>query len=288
MVIRLPSKWVPYGLLLPYGLYFLVITAFPIGFSLVLTFHRWNLLSPMTWIGDTNFSNLVHDPLFWKALGNTVRFLIIHIPLQIGIALVLAQILNQAIRAKSLFRAVFFLPVVVSGVVVTILWKQLYATENGTFNALLALVGLGRVEWLTDPRIAMPAIAVMATWKNVGLYIILLLAGLQNIPRQLYEAARLDGAGGLNIFLKITIPMLNPILLSVIILSTINGFSLFIEPYVMTGGGPVNSTLSMNLYIYNQAFSFYKMGYAATLSFVLAAIIFGVVVVQRRFLEKDF
>ncbi len=288
MVIRLPSKWVPYGLLLPYGLYFLVITAFPIGFSLVLTFHRWNLLSPMTWIGGTNFSNLIHDPLFWKALGNTVRFLIIHIPLQIGIALVLAQILNQAIRAKSLFRAVFFLPVVVSGVVVTILWKQLYATENGTFNALLALVGLGRVEWLTDPRIAMPAIAVMATWKNVGLYIILLLAGLQNIPRQLYEAARLDGAGGLNIFLKITIPMLNPILLSVIILSTINGFSLFIEPYVMTGGGPVNSTLSMNLYIYNQAFSFYKMGYAATLSFVLAAIIFGVVVVQRRFLEKDF
>ncbi len=288
MVIRLPSRWIPYGLLLPYGLYFLVITAFPIGFSLALTFHRWNLLSPMTWIGGTNFSGLVYDPLFWKALGNTVRFLTIHIPLQIGIALVLAQILNQAIRAKGLFRAVFFLPVVVSGVVVTILWKQLYATENGIFNALLALVGLGRVEWLTDPQIAMPAIAVMATWKNVGLYIILLLAGLQNIPRQLYEAARLDGAGGLNIFLKITIPMLNPILLSVIILSTINGFSLFIEPYVMTGGGPVNSTLSMNLYIYNQAFSFYKMGYAATLSFVLAVIIFGVVVVQRRFLEKDF
>lgn len=287
-MIRLPSKWVPYGLLLPYGLYFLVITAFPIGFSLALTFHRWNLLSPMTWIGGTNFSNLVHDPLFWKALGNTVRFLVIHIPLQIGIALVLAQILNQAIRAKGFFRAVFFLPVVVSGVVVTILWKQLYATENGIFNALLALIGLGPVEWLTDPRIAMPAIAVMATWKNVGLYIILLLAGLQSIPRQLYEAARIDGAGGLNIFLKITIPMLNPILLSVIILSTINGFSLFIEPYVMTGGGPVNSTLSMNLYVYYQAFSFYKMGYAATLSFVLAAIIFGVVVVQRRFIEKDF
>ncbi len=278
----------PYGMVAPYLAHFALITAFPVVFSLVLTFHRWNLLSPMQWIGTKNFSAVAADPLFWKALGNTLRFLAIHIPLQVGVALVLAVALNQRIQARGFFRAAYFLPVVVSGVVVTILWKQLYATETGTLNAILLALGLDRVEWLTDPRIAMPAIAVMATWKNVGLYVILLLSGLQSIPRQLYEAAVLDGAGKVSQFFNITIPMLNPILLSVIILSTINGFSLFIEPYVMTGGGPLNSTLSMNLYIYRQGFAFYKMGYAATLGFILAGIVFVVVMIERRVIEQEY
>lgn len=272
----------------PYLVHFLVITAFPIIFSMVLTLHRWNLLSPMQWIGATNFSTVFSDPLFWKSLWNTFRFLGIHIPLQVGSALILAVILNQKIQARGFFRAAFFLPVVVSGVVVTILWKQLYSTDTGLLNSLLMSVGLERVEWLTSPAIAMPAIAIMATWKNVGLYVILLLSGLQTIPKQVYEAATLDGAGKISQFFNITIPMLNPILLSVIILSTINGFSLFIEPYVMTGGGPLNSTLSMNLYIYNQGFAFYKMGYAATLGFVLAGIVFAVVLLERRYIESDY
>ncbi|UCH09187.1 MAG: sugar ABC transporter permease [Fidelibacterota bacterium] len=285
---RFRSFAAPYALIAPYGLHFLVIVAFPVVFSLILTFHQWNLLSPMKWIGGVNFLNLLSDPLFWKSLWNTFRFLVIHVPLQVGTALVLAEILNQRLRAKGFFRAVFFLPVVISGVVVTILWKQLYASESGIINTLLLSLGLGRVEWLTDPLIAMPAIAIMATWKNVGLYVILLLAGLQSIPRQVYEAATIDGASRLDQFLRITVPMLNPILLTVVILSTINGFSLFIEPYVMTAGGPLNSTLSMNLYIYRQAFAFYKMGYAATLGLVLAGMIFAVVAVQRRLIEKEF
>ena len=284
---RLGAGSSPYLLLAPYATHFLVITAFPVVFSLVLTLHRWNLLSPMQWIGGLNFTTLVHDPLFWKALWNTFKFLMVHVPLQVGLSLVLAALLNQPIRARGFFRAAFFLPVVLSGVVITIMWKQLYSSETGVFNALLALMGLGRVGWLTDPDIAMPSIAIMATWKNMGLYVILLLAGLQSIPKSVYEAASIDGAGEMAQFTKITIPLLNPILMSVIILSTINGFSLFIEPYVMTGGGPLNSTLSMNLYIYRQAFSFYKMGYAATLGFVLAAVIFVVVVLQRRFLERE-
>ncbi|MCH7529180.1 MAG: sugar ABC transporter permease [Candidatus Marinimicrobia bacterium] len=284
---RLGAGSSPYLLLAPYATHFLVITAFPVVFSLVLTLHRWNLLSPMQWIGGLNFTTLVQDPLFWKALWNTFKFLMVHVPLQVGLSLVLAALLNQPIRARGFFRAAFFLPVVLSGVVITIMWKQLYSSETGVFNALLALMGLGRVGWLTDPDIAMPSIAIMATWKNMGLYVILLLAGLQSIPKSVYEAASIDGAGEMAQFTKITIPLLNPILMSVIILSTINGFSLFIEPYVMTGGGPLNSTLSMNLYIYRQAFSFYKMGYAATLGFVLAAVIFVVVVLQRRFLERE-
>jgi multiple sugar transport system permease protein len=272
----------------PYLLFFALFTAYPLVFSLILVFHRWNIVSPMAFIGLGNFQDLLGDPLFWKALLNTFRFLVIHIPLQVAVALLLAAALNESLKGRVFFRAAFFLPVVISGVVVTILWKQLYSTETGIFNQLLAIIGLPKVPWLTHTAWAMPSIAVMATWKNVGLYTILLLAGLQSIPRELYEAAELDGAGKWQQFRYITVPVINPVLLMVVILSTINGFNLFIEPYVMTGGGPLNSTLSVVLYIYKQAFSFYKMGYAATLGFTLALVIFAVTAVQRRVLEREF
>ncbi|MEE9167096.1 MAG: sugar ABC transporter permease, partial [Candidatus Neomarinimicrobiota bacterium] len=273
----------------PYAIYFLFISAFPIAFSLVLVFMRWNMLSPMKFIGLQNFVTLFQDPLFWKALANTLIFLAIHIPLQIVLALVISALLNSPVLlGKAFFRGAFFLPVVISGVVVTILWKQLYSTETGLLNNLLLSLGLGKVHWLTSTKIAMPAIALMATWKNLGLYVVILLAGFQNIPRTLYEAASIDGASKISQFFHITLPMINPILTMVIVLSTIGGFSLFIEPYIMTGGGPLDSTLSVNLYIYQQAFSFYKMGYAATLGFTMAGIIFIVVALQRKFFEKEF
>lgn len=281
------SEKMGYLMAAPYMVYFLMFSAFPILFSLFLVFHRWNIVGPMKWVGLANLTMMVSDPLFWKSIWNTVRFLLIHIPLQVIVALVLAEVLNQKIKARAFFRASFFLPVVVSGVVVTILWKQLYSTDTGLLNAMLAVVGIGKVEWITDPAMAMPSIAIMATWKNVGLYLILFLAGLQNVPAYMYEAADMDGASTFQKFRYITIPAINPVIVMVIILSTINGFSLFIEPYVMTGGGPLNSTLSTVLYIYRQGFSFYKMGYAATLGFVLAGIIFVVVLVQRKFIEQD-
>lgn len=271
----------------PYVIYFLLFSAFPIVFSLILVFHRWNIISPMEFIGLENFNYLIHDPLFWKSIWNTLRFLVIHIPLQVIVALILAEALNQKIRGLMFFRAAFFLPVVISGVVVTILWKQLYSTETGYFNLLLSNLGLPRIPWLTSTTFAMPSIALMATWKNVGLYVILFLAGLQSVPGYLYEQAQIDGANKVQQFLYITIPALNPVIVMVVILSTINGFNLFIEPYVMTGGSPLNSTLSVVLYIYKQAFSFYKMGYAATLGFVFAMIVFSVVLVQRRILEDE-
>ncbi len=279
-----------YGWLLvsPYVGFFLLISAFPIIFSFILVFMRWNMLSPMKFIGLQNFVTLFQDPLFWKALSNTLLFLAIHIPLQIVLALIISALLNNpSLFGKSFFRGAFFLPVVISGVVVTILWKQLYSTETGLLNNLLLSMGFGKVPWLTSPKIAMPAIAIMATWKNLGLYVVILLAGLQNIPRSLYEAASIDGANKITQFFRITLPMVNPTLIMVIILSTIGGFSLFIEPYIMTGGGPLNSTLSANLYIYQQAFSFYKMGYAATLGFTMAGIIFAVVALQRKFFERE-
>ena len=270
----------------PYIFYFLIFSAFPIFFSFFLIFHRWNIVGPMKWVGLANFNMMFSDPLFWQSIYNTIIFLLIHIPLQVAVALVLAEVLNQKIKARAFFRAAFFMPVVVSGVVVTILWKQLYSTDTGLLNNLLLVIGFGKVEWLTSTAMAMPSIAIMATWKNVGLYMILFLAGLQSVPAYMYEAADMDGATTLQKFRYITIPAINPVIVMVLILSTIGGFSLFIEPYVMTGGGPLNSTLSTVLYIYRQGFSFYKMGYAATLGFMLAAIIFIVVLIQRKFIEQ--
>lgn len=276
-----------YWFVLPYIVFFLTFVAYPLIFSFVLLFNRWNIVTPMEWVGLKNFSRLLNDPLFVKALGNTMTFLLIHIPLQIVIALLLAVLLNSRIKFRGLFRAIYFLPVVVSGVAVTILWQQLYSFDYGVLNSLLTSLGLSPIPWLVDPAWAMPSIAIMATWKNVGIYIVLFLAGLQNIPGELYEAASLDGATWMRKFYHITLPMLNPTVIVIVILSTIGGFSLFIEPYVLTGGGPMQSTLSAMLYIYNQAFYFGHMGYAATLGVVFALIILLIVLVQRKLIEAE-
>lgn len=281
------KKYLPYFLVSPYLIHFAIFTAFPVGFSIYLTFNNWNIIAPMEFVGLANYKRLFSDSTFWRSLLNTLIFLVIHIPLQIVIALFLAELLNQKIKFRGFFRAAFFLPVIVSGVVVTILWQQLYGFDTGLFNRLLVKVGLGKVGWLTDPNIAMPAIAVMATWKNVGLYVILFLVGLQTVPPQYYEAADLEGATHFQKFFKITLPVINPTIFMVVVLSTVGGFSLFIEPYVMTGGGPLNSTISAVLYIYKQGFFYYHMGYAATLGFFFAMIILAVVVIQKRLVEKD-
>jgi ABC-type sugar transport system permease subunit len=252
-----------------------------------LVFHRWSIIGPLEWVGARNFIELGGDPLFWKSILNTLIFILIHVPLQVFFALVLAALLNSKIPARGSFRAAFFLPVVVSGVAVTILWKQIFSTNLGILNQVLHVFGIGPVPWVTDPSWAMPSIAMMATWKNIGLYVVLFLAGLQGIPRHLYDAADIDGATTVQKFFHITVPAINPVLIMVLILSTLGGFSLFIEPYVITGGGPMNSTLSGVLYIYRQAFSFFRMGYAATIGFALAAIIMTVLIIQRRFLEHD-
>ncbi len=281
------KKITPYLLVSPYIIHFLVFVAFPVGFSIYLTFNDWNIITPMKFIGLSNYKRLIHDSIFWKSLLNTLVFLVIHIPLQIIVALFLAEFLNQKIKFRGFFRAAFFLPVIVSGVVVTILWQQLYGFDTGLLNRLLIKVGLSKIGWLTDPNWAMPSIAVMATWKNVGLYIVLFLVGLQTVPPQYYEAADLEGATHLQKFFKITLPVINPTIFMVVVLSTIGGFSLFIEPYVMTGGGPLNSTISAVLYIYKQGFFYYHMGYAATLGFFFALIILSVVIMQKKFVEKD-
>ena len=276
-----------YVLVSPYVVYFLVFVLFPISFSLFLTFHDWNIIGPMKPVGLANYVTLFQDHYFLKSIRNTLVFLLLHIPLQLMVALGLAVVLNEKLWFRGFFRSAFFMPVVVSGVVITIMWQQLYGYELGTVNILLQKIGISKIGWLIDAKWAMPAIAIMATWKNVGLYIILFLVGLQSVPKSLYEAASIEGASKWQQFKWITIPAINPTIFMVVILSTIGGFSLFIEPYVMTGGGPLNSTLSTVLYMYKQGFFYYHMGYAATLGLIFALLILFVVFLQRTFIEKN-
>lgn len=270
----------------PYTAFLLLFAAYPIVFALVLVFLQWDLVTAPSFAGFDNVRVLANDGRFWRAVGNTFVFLSIHVPLQIVTALALALALNRQLVLRSFWRAAFFLPVVISGAVVAILWSNLYATDVGLINKLLVRVGLAPVPWLTDPLTAMPAIAVMVTWKNVGFYVIIYLAGLQYIPRSCQEAIEIEGASSWQRFRHLTLPMLLPQTILVITLSTINGFQLFIEPYVMTGGGPLRRTYSVVLYLYTNAFSYQKMGYAATIGVALALIIGAVVLIQRRVIGK--
>ncbi len=266
----------------PYAAFLLAFSVYPVVFALALVMLHWDLVTTPTFAGADNVRLLAGDARFWQAVGNTFVFLAIHLPLQVVTALGLALALNRPMRLRAFWRAAFFLPVVISGAVVAILWNALYATDVGLINAVLTRLGAAPVPWLTHPSLAMPAIAVMVTWKNVGFYIIIYLAGLQYIPRSCQEAIALDGASSWQRFRHLTLPLLLPQTILVITLSTINGFQLFIEPYVMTGGGPLRRTFSIVLYMYTNAFSYQKMGYAATIGVALAIIIGSVVAIQRR------
>jgi len=270
----------------PYAAFLLAFAAYPIVFALVLVFLQWDLVTAPAFAGIDNVRLLADDGRFWRAVGNTFVFLSIHVPLQIATALALAVALNRPLVFRTFWRAAFFLPVVISGAVVAILWSNLYATDVGLINRLLVKIGLTPVPWLTNPLTAMPAIAVMVTWKNVGFYVIIYLAGLQYIPKSCQEAIEIEGASAWQRFRHLTLPLLLPQTILVVTLSTINGFQLFIEPYVMTGGGPLRRTYSIVLYLYTNAFSYQKMGYAATIGVALALIIGAVVAIQRRIIGK--
>ena len=277
-----------YLLIAPYLLFLSVFLIYPIFFSVWLTFHDWNIVSPeIPFVGLENYRRLIGDELFYKALWNTFRFILINIPLQIVIALLLAVALNQPIKGKGFFRAAYFLPVVTSGVVISFLWSWMLSTDDGIINEVLGWFGMGPIPWLTSETWSIPSLAWVAAWKNLGYYVVIFLAGLQSIPKTLYEAARIDGAGPVQTFFRITLPMLNPAMLLVLVMSTINGFQLFTEPFIMTGGGPANSSLSVVMYIYKNAFQSLDMGYAATIGLALALIILTVSLLQKKLLERD-
>lgn len=251
----------------------------PVIAALLLSLTSGNFRSP-TWVGTENYQRLLQDELFWKSLRNTLYYVSGVIPLGVSLSLLLAVAMNARIRGIVVYRTIFFLPVVSSGVAIALLWTWIYHPEFGILNFLLSLVGLPRVPWLASIEWAMPAIIIMSVWRGLGYQMVIFLAGLQSIPETLYEAAKIDGANSWQQFRHITLPMLSPTTFFVIVLSFISAFQVFEASYVMTQGGPYYATLTIVLYIFQNAFQFFKMGYAAALSYVLAIILLSVTLVQ--------
>ncbi len=234
-------------------------------------------------IGVENYHRLVADPLFWIALRNTFLFVVIAGPLSIGLSLGTALLLSaRVVRFRGIFRTIFFLPVVTTLVAVAVVWRYLYHPRFGVLNAALAAVGIGPIDWLGDPRFAMPAIILLAVWKNFGFNMVIFVAGLESIPERVYEAASVDGAGAAAQFRWVTLPLLAPTFVFVLVITMIGYFQLFAEPYVMTQGGPAHATLSIVLLMYLQGFRWWTMGYAAALAFVLFLIILALTIVTLR------
>jgi multiple sugar transport system permease protein len=237
----------------------------------------------LRFVGPGNYRHLLHDPLFWVAMRNTVYFVAIGGPLSVAASLGAALLLTaRRVRFKGVFRTIFFLPVITTLVAVAVVWRYVYHPRFGLLSYALSLFGVGPIDWLGDPRWAMPAIILMAIWKNFGFNMVIFIAGLGGIPERLYEAARIDGARAWQQFRYVTLPMLAPTFLFVAIITMIGYLQLFAEPYVMTEGGPANSTLSIVLLMYQQGFRWWNMGYAAALAVALFLIILVLTLVALR------
>ncbi|HXH84283.1 MAG TPA: sugar ABC transporter permease [Candidatus Tectomicrobia bacterium] len=235
-------------------------------------------------VGLRNYATLLQTPLFWQAFGNTLYFVVVGVPLSIAASLGAALLLHSRLaRFRGFFRTALFAPVVTTLVAVAVIWRYLLHPHYGLLNHALGWLGIPAVDWLGDPRWAMPAIIVFAVWKNFGYNMVILLAGLQSIPEQLYEAARIDGASAWRQFRHVTLPVLAPVVVMVNILTVAGYFQLFAEPYVMTQGGPLQSTVSVLYFMYEEGFKWWNLGSASAVAFLLFVFIFAVTAVQLRF-----
>lgn len=234
-------------------------------------------------VGLKNYIQLFSDPLFWKSMANTFYYVLVGGPLSVAVSLGMALLVtSRLVRFGGFFRTVYFAPVVTTLVAVAVVWRFIYHPRFGLLNYALSFFGIDQIDWLGNPVWAMPAIILMSIWKGFGYNMIIFVAGLQSIPEELYEAARIDGASTWHQFKSITLPMLAPTALFIGIITMINNFQLFAEPYVMTQGGPLNSTLSIVLLMYQQGFRWWNMGYSAAIAFVLFGIILAGSLIQSR------
>lgn len=278
-----------YLFLAPGLLLFSVFTVFALGFAFYLTFHEWSIIEPeKPFIGLGNYEQLIHDERFRRAAINTAYFTGGSVPFTMLIGLGIALLLNQPIRGRGLFRTLYFLPVVTPFVVVAIVWRWLYNGDFGLFNYYLLKTNLidEPLLWLSDQNLAMPAVILMSIWAGVGFSMVIYLAGLQSVPEDLYDAAKVDGAGAFSRLRYITIPMLRPTTLFLLVMGVIGSFQIFTQIFVMTNGGPVDRTTTMVFYIYEAAFKFYEMGYASTLAYVLFLMLLGLTALQLRLYRR--
>ena len=275
--------------LLPWFVHLALFTLYPLALALIGSVSDWDILSDeRTFVGLRYFSELLEDPFFFQTLRNTGVYLIIQVPLSIVIGLFVATLLNQRLPGWQFFRGLYFLPVVVPMVVLAIVWRWMLGTNTGIANYALGLADIPAVPWLTSQLWAMPAIALMKVWADIGFYAVIFLAALQGIPGELLDAARVDGATDRQTFWHITVPMLNPVLVFTIVMGTLWAMQVFAEPLLMTEGGPAGASTSTLLYLYRQGFDFSRLGFASAGGIVIAALILLLVAVERKLLTRDF
>jgi len=277
----------------PFVILFGIFLAFPILASFVLSFTSFGLKDLANPVGSTvvglkNYVDLFSDPVFWTALFNTFYFVIVGVPLTLVFGLLIATALNRGVsRFRTVFRVGYYLPVITSIVAIAVVWRFLLDPDVGLINMALGGLGINGPAWLADPVLAMPSIIAMAVWRNLGFAMIVFLAGLQAIPAMLYEAAAIDGAGRWQGFRYVPLPMLRPTILFMTVITTIGYLQLFEEPFVMTAGGPLNKTLSITMYMYQQGFTFFHQGFASSIAYVLFVIVAIVAFLQFKFLRSD-
>jgi len=270
----------------PMVLGFVLLLIAPLGMAFYMSLTDWPLLGEAKFIGFDNYGAIVQDSEFWKVLGNTFYFAAGLVPLNIILALLLALLLAKKLPGMGLFRTAIFIPVMTSLIVWSIVWKYMYATDSGFINQILQLFGIQGPSWLYNKDLSMPAVIVTSVLKNVGLNMVLFIAALQQVPVQLYEAARIDGASRTKTFFKVTVPMITPTIFLTVILTVIGSMKVFGQIYVMTQGGPVGSTKVLVYYIWEKAFKLYEFGYASALAFFLFFIILVFTLVQWQLRKR--
>jgi len=271
-----------YIMLAPWIIGFIVFTAGPMVASIVISFMDWPLLQAPKWIGLGNYKFMFKDELFWISLYNTIYYTLIGVPLRVIAALCVALAMNLKLRGISVYRTIYYIPSITPAVASSIMWLWIFNPDFGLANTLLGYIGIhSKIRWIYDPALSKPSLILMSLW-GIGGMMIILLTGLQGIPEQLYEAAEIDGAGLWHKFWKITLPMLSPSIFFVTIMQVISSFQVFTQAYVMTRGGPANSTLFLVLYLYQNGFEFFRMGYASALAWALFMFVMVLTILQFR------
>ena len=265
---------------------FLVFMVYPIVASFTMGLFQWSLTGKATYVGFANFAELARDEIFWISIKNTAKWVVAYVPLSLALAFVLANAMDKPMRGIIAYRTIFYLPSVSPLISVALLFVWLYNRDFGLLNHLLSLAGIAPIGWLTDPKVSIYSVCLMYLYKEVGYNILILLAAMQGIPRQLYEAAEMDGVRGFRRLWYVKLPLLTPAFYYIAIIALIYAFQVFTEIYVMTRGGPGNSTYTLGYYIYQNAFQYGRMGYASAQAVVLFLAILAVTLAQTKFLGK--
>jgi len=283
------TRWVtPYLLISPFYIIFIIFQLMPIGFSVFLSFADWNGMGPISFVGVENFNTMFQDAKFWNSFRVSLTITVVCTILGTAAAVLLAVLLEKIEdRLANLLRVIFFLPSVTSVVVISYIWKQLYSTDYGYFNAALIKLGLPPQDWLSDPTWAMFALLVMLIWAGLGWDALIITTGLRAIPDDLYDSGRVDGTTDWTEFRYITLPLLRPTLLFVLVTGVIFLWGIFAQPNLLTGGGPLRATQSVAMYLYQQAFNYHKFGYASAIAVLLSLIMFFSSWLNFRFIRYE-